>query len=80
MPRKSEKICAVTYLEPQLELLRDRQILVLGKKALKRVERYLPGFEGRIISAHAIIKPFCFRHKAKASWKEAASKVRRLSN
>jgi len=64
VPATSWRTCARDYLVPQLEILRDRAIVALGRKAQQRVR----AFDGPVLVAGAVSPPGCNLAAVRESW------------
>jgi Uracil DNA glycosylase superfamily len=60
----SWRACATDYLRPQLELLRGRVVVALGRKAQQRVD----SFEGPVLNAGSVAPPGCNFKGVRQSW------------
>ena len=77
VPRQAERGCAERFLVKQLELLEGRPIVALGRKAQKRVGRYIPALRPHIIEA---VHPSSRDSNAKrrSSYEDAARRARQI--
>ena len=77
VPRQAERGCAERFLMKQLELLEGRPIVALGRKAQKRIGRYIPALRPHIIEA---VHPSSRDSNAKrrSSYEDAARRARQI--
>ena len=75
--RNAERGCAERFLVKQLELFEGRPIVALGRKAQKRVGRYIPALRPHIIEA---VHPSSRDSNAKrrSSYEDAARRARQI--
>lgn len=69
MPAASTRVCARTYLKPQLELLKDRAIVACGRKAQERIRAIglVPGRD--FLPVGAIAPPGGNKKDNRESWR-----------